>query len=173
MFGMERLKQKLNGDHSLVILGGSSNPDLTKEIAELLGVDENRPLVEFLSGEQPLESNFRRFGKTLALGLNAAPVDRASETLHDPATIRSLTAIADILDPEVTLYDMPPVLVADDVLAMAGNVDAVLLVTDGTRSSPAEISAAERMLSDRIPLLGVVLNRAQDFSAGRYRYAKA
>ena len=38
MFGIERLKQKLNGDHSLVILGGNSNPDLTKEIAELLGV---------------------------------------------------------------------------------------------------------------------------------------
>lgn len=38
MFGLDRLKTKLNGDHSLVVLGGSSNPELVKEIAELLGV---------------------------------------------------------------------------------------------------------------------------------------
>jgi ribose-phosphate pyrophosphokinase len=38
MFGIERLKNKLNGDHSLVILGGSSNPELVREIAEILGV---------------------------------------------------------------------------------------------------------------------------------------
>lgn len=35
MFGME--KKKHNGDEQLVILGGNSNPDLTREIAELLG----------------------------------------------------------------------------------------------------------------------------------------
>lgn len=142
------------------------------EIARLLRIEEDRALGEFLSGEQPLESNFRRYGKTLALGLNATPVERASETLHDPATFNALADVIDQLDPEVVLYDLPPVLVSDDVLAMAPNVDAVLLVTDGTRSSPDEIRAAEKMLEGRIPLMGVVLNRAQDFSAGRYRYAK-
>jgi hypothetical protein len=48
----------------------------------------------------------------------------------------------------------------------------VLLVTDGAKSSPQEIRACEKMFEGRIPLLGVVLNRAQDFNAGRYRYAK-
>ena len=39
MFGFDRLKHhKVNGDHSLVILGGNSNPGLVKEIADLLGV---------------------------------------------------------------------------------------------------------------------------------------
>lgn len=142
------------------------------EIARLLNIDEDRPLAEYLSGEQPLESNFRRFGRTLALGLNGAPIEKASETLHDPATFSALAGIVDLLDPEVILYDMPPILVSDDVMAMSPSVDAVLLVTDGTKSSPDEIRAAEKMLEGRIPLLGVVLNRAQDFSAGRYRYAK-
>lgn len=142
------------------------------EIAHLLGIQEDRPLSEYLSGEQPLESNFRRYGRTLALGLNGVAIERASETLHDPATFAALADIIDQLDPEVILYDLPPVLVSDDVLAMAPSVDAVLLVTDGTKSAPDEIRAAEKMLAGRIPLLGVVLNRAQDFSAGRYRYAK-
>lgn len=141
-------------------------------LAEMLGVREDHALAEFLSGEQPLESIFHRHGSTLALGLNGAPVEKASETLHDPETVAALSAMMEQLDPEVVIYDLPPALVNDDVLALAPCVDAVLLVTDGTKTSPDDIRACERMLQDRIPLMGVVLNRAQDFSAGRYRYAK-
>lgn len=142
------------------------------EIARSLGIAEDRALGEFLSGEQPLEGVFRRYGQSLALGLNATAIERASETLHDPDTVAALAAVVEQLDPEVVLYDLPPALVSDDVLALGSSVDAVLLVTDGTRTSPGEIRAVEKMLEGRIPLLGVVLNRAQDFNAGRYRYAK-
>jgi protein-tyrosine kinase len=142
------------------------------EIAQILGIAEDRALAEFLSGEQPLEGVFRRFGKTLALGLNGEAIERASETLHDPDTVAALAAMLEQLDPEVVLYDLPPALVSDDVLALGSSVDAVLLVTDGTKTAPEEIRAVETMLDGRIPLMGVVLNRAQDFNAGRYRYAK-
>jgi protein-tyrosine kinase len=142
------------------------------ELARILGIRQDHALAEFLSGEQPLEAIFHRHGRTLALGLNGAPVEKASETLHDPDTVAALSAMLEQLDPEVVIYDLPPALVNDDVLAMAPCVDAVLLVTDGTKTSPEEIRACERMLEGRIPLMGVVLNRAQDFSAGRYRYAK-
>lgn len=142
------------------------------EIANLLGVTEDRALSEFLSGEQPLEGVFRRHGRTLALALNGERIEKASETLHDPETVSALTAMMEQLEPEVVIYDLPPVLVNDDVLALGPSVDAVLLVTDGTKTTPDEIRACERMLEGRIPLMGVVLNRAQDFNAGRYRYAK-
>lgn len=142
------------------------------EISQMLGQREEVALGEFLSGEQPLESVFRRFNRTLALGLNSEPIEMASETLHDPDTVAALNAMMEQLDPEVVIYDLPPALVNDDVLALGSSVDAVLLVTDGSKSSPAEIRACEKMLQGRIPLMGVVLNRAQDFNAGRYRYAK-
>ncbi|MGL6210359.1 MAG: CpsD/CapB family tyrosine-protein kinase [Paracoccaceae bacterium] len=142
------------------------------QLAGLLGVQETGPLQEYLSGEQPLESQFRRVGRTLALGLNGTPVPEASELLHDPETGLALQAMADQLDPQVVILDLPPVLVNDDVLAMANHVDAVLLVTDGTKTSPEEIRASERLLDGRLPLLGVVLNRAQDRKVGRYRYGR-
>lgn len=142
------------------------------ELASILGIREEHPLAEFLSGEQPLESIFRRHRRTLALGLNSAPVDKASETLHDPDTVAALSAMLEQLDPEVVIYDLPPALVNDDLLALAPCLDAVLLITDGTKTSPEEIRACERMLEGRLPLMGVVLNRAQGYSAGRYRYAK-
>ena len=142
------------------------------ELARILGIREQHALSEFLSGEQPLESIFFRHGRTLALGLNGIAIDNASATLHDPETVSALAAMLEQLDPEVVIYDVPPLLVNDDVLALAPCLDAILLVTDGTKTTPDEIRACERLLQRRIPLMGVVLNRAQDFSAGRYRYAK-
>lgn len=141
-------------------------------LADLLGLREAPPLSDFLSGEQPLESVFRRFGRTLALGLNGQPVAAAAEQLHSPDTASAMAAMMEQLDPEVVIADLPPVLAGDDVLALAPMVDAVLLVTDGTRSSPAEIRAAERALEGRIPLLGVVLNRAEERASRSYGYGR-
>lgn len=141
-------------------------------LAGILGFDEDLALEDFLTGSQPMEALFRRFGKTLALGLNSQAVINAAERLHAPDTKAALAGMIAELEPEVALYDLPPILVGDDVLAMAGNVDCVLMVTDGKRSSPEEIRAAETALRDRIPLLCVVLNRAQDQTARRYGYGK-
>ncbi|TXI06599.1 MAG: tyrosine-protein kinase family protein [Pseudorhodobacter sp.] len=141
-------------------------------LANLLSLTDAPELADFLTGEQPLESVFRRFGRTLALGLNSAPVEMPAELLHSPDTPVALAAMVEQLDPEVAIYDMPPALGSDDLLAMAPSLDAVLLVVDGTKTSPAEVRACERLLEGRIPLLGVVLNRAQDKAAQRHAYGK-
>lgn len=139
-------------------------------LGAMLGLTDLPPLAEFLRGDQPLESHFRRFGRTLALGLNGQPVAQAAELLHDPATGDALDALHQQLDPTVVLYDTPPALACDDLMAMGGQLDAVLLVTDGTRTSPEDIRACERLFNGHLPILGVVLNRAQDRRLARYRY---
>lgn len=141
-------------------------------LAELLGLTDVPDLADFLSGDQPLESVFRRYGRTLALGLNKSPVEMAAETLHNPDTAEALAALVEQLDPEMVIYDMPPALGSDDLLAMAPSLDAVLLIVDGTKTSPDEVRACERLLQDRIPLMGVVLNRAQDRVMQRHAYGK-
>lgn len=141
-------------------------------LASLLGLSDAPPLADYLSGEQPLEAIFRRFGRTLALGVNGAAVPMAAEVLHSPEAAEALQSVSEMLDPEVVLIDLPPVLAGDDVLAIAGQVDAVLLVTDGTRTSPEEIRATERVLEGRLPLLGVVLNRAEEPAARHYGYGR-
>lgn len=142
------------------------------QLADLLGLKDVPALEDFLNGEQPLEGVFRRFGRTLALGLNGQAVANAAETLHTPDTAAALEAMLEQLDPEVVLHDLPPALTSDDVLALAPALDAVLLVTDGTKSTPEEIRACERLFAGRLPILGVVLNRAQDPLASRHGYGK-
>jgi Mrp family chromosome partitioning ATPase len=143
------------------------------QLAGLLGLTDLPEFADFLNGDQPLESVFRRFGRTLALGLNGAPVEMAAEMLHSPETAVALSALVDQLDPEVVIYDMPPALGTDDVLAMAPSLDAVLLVADGTKTTAEDLCACERLFEGSIPLMGVVLNRAQDRAAQRRGYGKA
>jgi protein-tyrosine kinase len=142
------------------------------ELASILGQTQDYVLKDFLTGDQPLESVFRRYDKTLALGLNTQKIQNASEILHNPETLRALDAMTEQLSPEVVLYDLPPALVNDDLIALSPAIDAVLFVADGTQTSPQQVRAFEKLLDGRIPLLGVVLNRAQDAASGRYSYAK-
>ena len=141
-------------------------------LAKLFGVKDVAPLIEFLMGEQPLESHFRRIGHNLALALNGEAVPHAAEMLQDPEFGNAMVALREMLQPDVVLFDTPPALALDDVLSLAGQVDAVLLVVDGTVTNPADIRACERLFEGRLPLLGTVLNRAQDRATGRYSYGQ-
>jgi protein-tyrosine kinase len=131
-------------------------------LAGIFGVADAAPLREFLFGEQPLESHFRRYGKNLGLALNSEPVEDPATVLQDPDTAMALDAMMQQLQPDAVIYDLPPALVSDDVMSMIPQIDAVLMVVDGTRTTGEEIKAVERMLDGHVPLMGVVLNRAQD-----------
>ena len=139
----------------------------------LFGVTPSGALRDFLDGSQPMESLFMRVGRTLAIGFNGEAVPDAGDILHSADTTQALDAMEVQLDPEITVMDLPPALVSDDVLAMKGKVDAVLIVADGTQTTAKEIRACETLFENRIPLMGVVLNRAQDLGLGRLRYGRA
>jgi protein-tyrosine kinase len=142
------------------------------QLAALFGVRDAPPLIDYLMGEQPLESNVRRIGRNLALALNGAPVARASELLQDPEFPNAMTTLRELLQPDVVLIDTPPALSSDDVLSLSDEVDAVLLVVDGTVTTPEDVRACERLFEGRLPLLGTVLNRAQDRAMDRYAYGQ-
>lgn len=130
----------------------------------LLGLEPLGAMRDFLDGTQPLEGLFVRVGQSLALGLNAEATKDAGDLLHSADTAQALDAMEMQLDPQVTVIDLPPALMGDDVLAMRGKVDAVLLVADGTQTTAKEIRACEALFENRIPVMGIVLNRAQDAS---------
>ncbi|WP_232209637.1 CpsD/CapB family tyrosine-protein kinase [Rhodobacter ferrooxidans] len=141
-------------------------------MAALLGIKGTGPIRDLLTGDQPLESHLQRVGRNLALALNGTAVADAAELLHEPDTAAALEAMLEQLDPAVAIYDLPPALGSDDVITMLPQVDAVLLVADGTRTTAEDVRACERLFEGRVPLMGVVLNRSQDRSEDRYRYGR-
>lgn len=144
--------------------------DLRKpSLAELFGVSDAGALRDVLVAGQPLESHLLRVGQTLVLGLNGQAEPNSAEFLQEPSTVQALKAMQVDLAPDVVIYDLPPLLERDDTLAFLPQVDGILLVADGARSTAADIRECERLLKGNCELLGVVLNRAEDSPASRQK----
>lgn len=143
--------------------------DLRKpHVAPRLGVREPHPLPSFLAGQAPLEACFRRVGDALALGLNTETAADSAELIQSDSAARALAGAQEALAPGLTLYDLPPVFVSDDVLAALGLLDGVLLVAAAGRTRSREIEESERLLADNTTFLGVVLNKCEEQQADVY-----
>lgn len=123
---------------------------------------------DYLDGTVPLRDHMVRASDTLVLGLNDDGHADAADTLQNPATPRTLERMRAALRPDLVIYDMPAMLVHDDVSAFLPHLDGVLLVSDGTQTMGKQLVECERMLDGQVPLLGVVLNRARKSSVARY-----
>lgn len=137
--------------------------------AELFGQPSFPPLSKYLLGQKTIDEQFRRMGPNLAVALNGQAVPRSYEVLQDPVSVSTLEAMYVQLQPDITVFDMPPALESDDVLSMAPCLDAILLVIDGTSTTPQDIHRCTQMFDGHIPLAGVVVNKAQDRGLARLR----
>jgi Mrp family chromosome partitioning ATPase len=66
--------------------------------------------------------------------------------------------------PQITIFDLPPVLNSDDVLASIDYYDALLLVVEEGGNSPDDVENSLKMLSES-HLLGTVLNKSRNVSS--------
>ena len=122
-----------------------------------------------LDGTGDIKSNFVRFGDNLAIGTNDRPAGHPSELLQNNAAREALAKIDEVLAPDVMLFDMPPMMRNDDVLAFAPLVDCVLLVAAAEASTIDEVDRCERELAEQTNVLGVVLNKCR-YVTDKYGY---
>ncbi|MGD0959160.1 MAG: CpsD/CapB family tyrosine-protein kinase [Methylomonas sp.] len=85
----------------------------------------------------------------------------SSELISSPKMKKLIEDIKSRYSSRIIIFDMPPILAVDDVLAAMEYYDAVLLVVEDGVSKPAEINKSLMMLSNT-NLLGTVLNKAQN-----------
>lgn len=116
---------------------------------------------DFLDGKIDLQDHLVRCSDTLAVGLADTGSSNAAELLQSPACATALDAMIDDIQPDVVLYDLPPVLAHDDLTAFMGQIDGVLLVSDGEQTTSDQIKACEKIIGGHVPLLGVILNRGR------------
>ncbi|UWQ92242.1 exopolysaccharide biosynthesis protein [Rhodobacteraceae bacterium M382] len=130
-------------------------------IGDALDIQALGDMPGFLMGEVPLQHHLVRCSETLAVGIAGAADRNAAEILHDPQTAETLDHMRDALKADVVLYDLPPLLEHDDLMAFLPQVDGVLLVADGQTTTAADLEACERVLDNQTQLLGVLLNRGR------------
>jgi Mrp family chromosome partitioning ATPase len=143
------------------------------QLAGRLGQRDAHAVEPYLLGEVGPRDYFRRAGANLAIGFNTARVWNAAELVQSRRVAATLAASWELFRPNVVLFDMPPMLTSDDVLAFLPNVDGVLLVVGGGETKAGEIEECERLMAEHTNFLGVVLNKAEDSGMPPYRYENA
>lgn len=139
-------------------------------VAQELGLPGERSVGAFLQGAATLGETFLRYGDGLAIGASTAATRHSGDLLHGVSTGQALAGLKAALAPDVILYDLPPLLVADDAFAFLPHLDAVLLVAGAEKSRLDEVDRCEHDLAQTGKLLGVVLNmcRYGEDAAGYY-----
>ena len=89
------------------------------------------------------------------------------EALTTPRMLALLEYIKKLEPGLMVIFDMPPILSSDSVLAIAPHVDALLLVVSEGVTSRSLLKRANQMIED-IPRVGTVLNRSSEVNVGSY-----
>ncbi|MCU0762426.1 MAG: CpsD/CapB family tyrosine-protein kinase [Hydrogenophaga sp.] len=128
-------------------------------VSNFLGLHRKISLNEVLAGSATLAEAMVNPGlpKLVVLPTNR-PVPKASEVLSSPKVGDLITELRERYNDRIVLIDLPPVLAADDVMAILPRVDCVLMVVASGNSTEKEIEESMARLG-KANLLGVVLNK--------------
>lgn len=140
-------------------------------VAEYLGMGGFRGekgLSDYLLGNATLdEVTYSPHFERLAVIPNFQAVAHSSELLTTPRMLELTRELEAETPRRVVIFDMPPILAADDVLAFSPNVDGVLVVVAEGTTSRSQLVRAKEVLAE-MNLLGVVLNRSGERNDDAY-----
>jgi len=149
------------------------NPSLAKTI----GLRSTSSMGDFLRGQEATDAFIRRvapnglnIGGNLALGLNGVIEPYAAELFHEARCAEVLARVQAELAPDVLLFDLPPALAQDDVIAFRKHMDCVLMVVGGGITRASDVRESVRRLGEDMPIVGVVMNKAEGEGIDLYGY---
>ena len=148
---------RLESPRVLVVDADFDQPGLDAQ----MGLPVHRPLSDLFE-RADATSALARVGNSMVVALNDMPVGGAAELMHQPDCIQGWREMVDLVAPDLVLLDMPPLLNDTVAHSLLPQVDAIVLISDGLRTKPADILDCERMLEGLVPLVGVVLNKSED-----------
>ena len=138
------------------------------QLGAYLGMSYEHGLTDYLTGQVELDQIIYDIGvKRLAVVPNASSVENSSELLGSPRMGEFLAALEAQIPRRIIVFDMPPLMVTDDVLAFAPRVDTFLLVVSQGQTARRTLANAKEVLSE-VNLMGVVLNRSTERNDSPY-----
>ncbi|MDX8353110.1 CpsD/CapB family tyrosine-protein kinase [Cognatiyoonia sp. IB215182] len=141
-------------------------------LAKALGLSGGGSFAAVLEGKANFADVAMRARPNLAFAVNYGQVRNPSELLQSSTIEPALDEIEARYQPDLTIFDMPPMLQTDDTLAFMDVVDCVLLVAAAESTSLAEIDVCERDLAAQTNVIGVLLNKCRymDNETGQMGY---
>ena len=141
------------------------------KLASYFGLEVKASIGDYLRGEAELSEIL--YAPTemdrLIIIPNRDPLENSSELLASPRMRTLLDWLNNQGSETISIFDMPPVLSCDDVLAFAPYADALLMVVAEGKTDRVAVSRTMELLADR-NLLGVVLNQSREAAAASSYY---
>lgn len=132
------------------------------QIAAYLGMQFDKGLSDYLGGQAKFDEIVYEPGvERLAVIPNARSLEQSSELLGSPNMFELCQSLANETPRRIVIFDMPPLLLSDDVLRFLPNVDGVLLVVSEGKTPRAALQNVREVLPEN-KLLGIVLNRSAE-----------
>ena len=136
-------------------------------IASYLDMDVEHGISDCFARNLPLEKALVRTNiDRLSVLPNVSNIFDSSEMLSSPA-MREIAGRL-LSDPKrLIIYDMPPILAADDMLSFDQCTDAVLFVISEGKTKRTDAIKARELMAD-LNVIGTVLNRSDERTATYY-----
>lgn len=165
---------RLNDFRSVLLDFDLHRPGLSR----ILGLKDMPATADFLRGEigaadylSVFAPNMLNIGDRLALGINGRVEDYASELFANPRSAEVIAEMQEELQADLVLFDLPPALAMDDVLALRPHLDCVLIVVGGGETRARDMREVQARLGEDMPVLGVVMNKAEVDGSSDYSYS--
>jgi capsular exopolysaccharide synthesis family protein len=132
--------------------------------AELLGVAQPVGLIDYLTSDLSLDEVLLR-PDVDNLTILPGRSDDSGTAVPELLTSNKMSALIDDLQrgsrPSVIVVDLPPILVGDDVVAVAPLLDCMLIVIEEGKTEIEDLRRAAELIKD-FNILGTVLNKSAE-----------
>ena len=139
-------------------------------VGKVLGLKIDRSLADYFHGTAAIEEFITNPELPGFLVLPThMPLMNASEILASKATTDLIADLRSRHPDAIIIFDLPPMLAHDDVLAVVPKIDCVMLIAAAHKTRIPEIAEAERLL-EKTNYLGLVLNQSDEPIRHAYDY---
>jgi protein-tyrosine kinase len=141
------------------------------KVASYMGISMEKSLNSLLDGTAEMQEvlvnpNIPR----LVVLAPMKPVNRPAETLSSKKVSNLIKELRDRYKSRIVIFDLPPLLVTDDPIALFPQIDCVLMVVPNGMCTRSEIEESLRYLSSA-NVIGTVLNKAEIDPIANYYYS--
>lgn len=137
-------------------------------VAASLAMSHGPGMSEYLQGQAAFEDVIYDPGiERLSIVPAGAIVQQSSELLSSSRMGQFMGELEALTPKRIIVYDVPPLLVSDDVLIIAPQIDSLLLVATEGVTVRSTLEQAREVLAE-MNVLGVVLNRSSERDESPY-----
>ncbi len=128
-------------------------------MARTMGMDPGAGLSAVLDGNATFESVAKKLAPNVVIAANAGPYGNPSQLILQDQTPRVLDELQARYEPDIMLFDAPPLMATDDTAGMLKYMDCAILIAGAEMTTTDQIDACEKEIAEQTNMLGVVLNR--------------